>query len=45
MLELVAAAAVDPVSEVKVKERRKGQIADVAIAEGVEVGAGCCCYC
>ena len=29
----------------KVKERKKGQVADVAIAKDVGVGAGCCCCC
>ena len=46
MLELVAAAVAAAVSEVKVEDRKKGQVADVAIAEGVGVEAGCCrCFC
>ena len=44
MLELVAAAVAGAVSEVK--KRKKGQVANVAIAEGVGVEAGCCrCFC
>ena len=46
VLELVvAAASADAVTEVKVMETKKGQVADVAIAEGASVGAGCCCCC
>ena len=40
MWDLVAAAVAAAVSEVK--KKKKGQVADVAIAEGVGVGADCC---
>ena len=44
MLELVAATAAT-FSEREVNERKERQVADVAIAEGVDVRAGCCCCC
>ena len=44
MLEPVAAAAAAAVSEGGVRERKQGQVAEVAIAEVVGVRAGCC-YC